>query len=120
MHQRKHPKKGGHRSDDDFSFNEAAGLHQRKLGRAHVARVRRSSFNEAAGLHQRKRSLNESIGRARDAGASMRPLVCTSGNTHGYYVVGDRVFLASMRPLVCTSGNLFVGVRVEQRTHTLQ
>ena len=110
-------------------FNEAAGLHQRKRGHG-VAQHHRhpERFNEAAGLHQRKPFRELAKDRERII-ASMRPLVCTSGNTPrprrssraaiprfneaaGLHqrkpdLIAElaALGLASMRPLVCTSGN---------------
>ena len=61
-------------------FNEAAGIHRRKL--ACLARSyaqRNGCFNEAAGIHRRKRLV--AVGVVRHREASMRPPEFTGGNS---------------------------------------
>ena len=109
-------------------FNEAAGIHRRKLTASYSLPISSHRFNEAAGIHRRKRrakmlggvtlvGFNEAAGihRRKRAGAgaelealhvaSMRPPEFTGGNSS---LPPSQVYLghASMRPPEFTGGNL--------------
>ena len=74
------PTPAGQARTDDRGFNEAAGIHRRKLAVVHIhSRAWQLGFNEAAGIHRRKRDV-EAIYQDTDTGASMRPPEFTGGN----------------------------------------
>ena len=63
-----------------WCFNEAAGIHRRKLPWAPLSlRPKTRCFNEAAGIHRRKRLLHRAS-HAPEQLASMRPPEFTGGN----------------------------------------
>ena len=65
----------------DGRFNEAAGIHRRKLGAAAIGRAAPAwCFNEAAGIHRRKPPRLPEALKGRQA-ASMRPPEFTGGNS---------------------------------------
>ena len=61
------------------SFNEAAGIHRRKLMLVITITAWLLRFNEAAGIHRRKRG-GLGGGAHRGSAASMRPPEFTGGN----------------------------------------
>ena len=61
------------------SFNEAAGIHRRKVGLPSLSTMPRiDGFNEAAGIHRRKER-RPSVASHFSASASMRPPEFTGG-----------------------------------------
>ena len=60
-------------------FNEAAGIHRRKPGRARRTSGSSPGFNEAAGIHRRKHGMERTLG-VLEHPASMRPPEFTGGN----------------------------------------
>ena len=87
------------------SFNEAAGIHRRKLMLAQRScHSLQSGFNEAAGIHRRKRvraARVPGVGRR----ASMRPPEFTGGNQRNSHGRIAHTYTASMRPPEFTGGN---------------
>ena len=91
-------------------FNEAAGIHRRKLYQKKNHDYKKHiSFNEAAGIHRRKQVEAGAIAGMRNL-ASMRPPEFTGGNAP---VIGHRNAPrvdASMRPPEFTGGNTYSGI----------
>ena len=84
IHRRKLRRTKGRRRGSRLRFNEAAGIHRRKLGGWGSRRTRSAPrFNEAAGIHRRKPS-GCPRHRSYPSAASMRPPEFTGGNRVPY------------------------------------